>query len=174
MVGRRVEAGPDEASLRGARSEDIVVLLPVELNGVAMVIPVPGWLMVRSSTPSAPAMANGPSGGAVWEPARTVFPLPKPVNATLPPICCRMFAVGSGTLAAMAMLSSPKMLVALLRTPIAAKAVSVAEDIQHTVGKALCLNVAEVAKIHREVEVGGGPPGAMSPATTAARSWGRG
>ena len=122
VVGRRVEAGPDEASLRGARSEDIVVLLPVELNGVAMVIPVPGWLKVRSSTPSAPPMANGPSGGAVWEPARTVFPLPKPVNATLPPIRCRMFAVGSGLLAAMTMLSSPKKLVPLLRMPSAATA----------------------------------------------------
>ena len=95
-----------------------VVVLPVSLNGVAMVIPGPGWLLGCPFTPRAPAIANGPPGLApAGKPASTMFKLPKPLNATLPPICWKMFAVGSGTFAALTPLPSPKMLVALLKTP---------------------------------------------------------
>ena len=121
-------------------------------------IPVSGWLIgVGSLTPRAPRMEKGPPGGVVWEPAVKSFPSPKTLNATLPPICRRMFAVGSGTLDRSQAVVVTEEVSGIVEDAVRVKAVSVAEDIEHAVAEALCLDVAVVAKIHREIEVGGAP-----------------
>ena len=56
--------------------------------------------------------------------------------------------------------------------PLAARVFRLPKILSTLLRKPSCLDVAVVAEIHREVEEGGGPFGAMMPAATAANSLG--